>query len=307
MEQSSKICAVIVTFNRKALLQECLEALDHQTLLCQKIVVVNNASTDGTKEFLQDWQNNDKRKEVITLPKNIGGSGGFFEGIKLAFNQGFDFVWCMDDDTVAQKNSLEELMKLENVNEKVGFICSKVFWKEGEIHLMNIPQLEFIVNNVPFNQYDDKNAIVISNCSFVSALIKREVIGKCGLPYKEFFIWGDDAEYTKRVANRGFIGVYASKSVVFHKTKENYGPHFIQDKKENAWKYFYEVRNRLFLMKRDNFLKFIIYFFHSLLIRTSKVLILRKDGKCAYWRAIMKGTLASIFFSPRIKYAKEEK
>ena len=107
------ICAVIVTFNRKELLLNCLNALKQQTHTLDHIVVIDNASSDGTTDFLlkNNWKNNDYFT-YISLPKNQGGAGGFYEGIKYAIAQEFDYVWLMDDDGFPSKNFYLILLKI---------------------------------------------------------------------------------------------------------------------------------------------------------------------------------------------------
>ena len=91
-----KIAAVVVTYNRLALLKECIDAISRQTYQVSSTIVVNNASTDGTTEFLQ---NLDKKQLVVkTFEKNIGGAAGFAEGIAIATRMGADAIWIMDDD-----------------------------------------------------------------------------------------------------------------------------------------------------------------------------------------------------------------
>ena len=103
-----KVIAVVVTCNRCELLKLSLNALFASAYNIEKIIVVNNASEDGTKEYL-DTINNDKLL-VIHKEVNEGGAGGFFYGIKEAYFQGCDFVWIMDDDTIITPLALNELI-----------------------------------------------------------------------------------------------------------------------------------------------------------------------------------------------------
>ncbi|MER3603731.1 MAG: hypothetical protein C4298_08345, partial [Thermus sp.] len=87
---SERVCAVVVTYNRKELLRECLETLRGQTRKVDHILVVDNASTDGTEEVLRAEF---PEVEVLRLPENQGSSGGFHEGMKRAYEEGFDWLW----------------------------------------------------------------------------------------------------------------------------------------------------------------------------------------------------------------------
>lgn len=101
-----KIFAIVVTYNRLELLKKSIGALRRQQRLDQ-IVVVNNGSNDGTKE----WLDGQADLQVIHQ-ENVGGSGGFHTGIKVAYDEGADWIWCMDDDVFPKDGCLDELLSL---------------------------------------------------------------------------------------------------------------------------------------------------------------------------------------------------
>ncbi|GAA6756682.1 hypothetical protein Thermus77420_21580 [Thermus thalpophilus] len=102
-----RVCAVIVTHNRKELLRECLRAVLAQTRPVDHILVVDNASTDGTADMLREEFS---QVEVLRLPENQGGAGGFHEGMKRAYELGYEWMWLMDDDALPSRTALEELL-----------------------------------------------------------------------------------------------------------------------------------------------------------------------------------------------------
>src|SRR5690606_31380980 len=116
-----KVNVVIVTYNRKELLVNCLEAISQQSYDYDKVILVDNASTDGTIEFLESKQLLDNPKLVLLKQtENTGGAGGFSAGMKYAFEHGADYVWMMDDDAVPHQNALEQLMKHATPNHIYG-------------------------------------------------------------------------------------------------------------------------------------------------------------------------------------------
>ena len=161
------IAAVVVTYNRLSLLKECLEAISLQTCKVNSIIVVNNASTDGTTEYLQ--QLDDKQIVVKSLEKNIGGAGGFAEGIAIATKMNVDAIWIMDDDTIPLTDALEHLVYILNQHENTGFVNSKVVWTDGNIHQMNIPG---------YVHHDDLGGglYAIRSASFVSLLVPSKIV-----------------------------------------------------------------------------------------------------------------------------------
>ncbi|MCE7699608.1 MAG: glycosyltransferase family 2 protein, partial [Methanobacterium paludis] len=281
------VCAVVVTYNRKELLIECLEALENQTRLLDAIYIMDNASTDGTPELLlekgyigelptteleENFEKTIKKCKItihyLRMSKNTGGAGGFHEGIKNAYENGYKWFWLMDDDTITNHNSLEVMLnKLEVIEEPVGFLCSKVMWND-EVHFQNLPTVQKLnSSNIPFNKYDKKKLLLLECSTFVSNLISRNAVSELGLPLKEFFIWVDDIEYTKRITDKGFLGLYVQDSIVYHKTNENYsGAELELINEENLWKHYYGRRNGLYILKINNKFHFIIDFIFCLTI-----------------------------------------
>ena len=120
------IAAVVVTYNRKVLVLECLNAILQQSHKVNQVFLIDNNSTDGTYEYLKENKIFENSNIVYKkLEKNIGGAGGFFEGMKMAREMNFDWVWIMDDDTIPMTNCLENLLKAHQmVNENIRFLAS---------------------------------------------------------------------------------------------------------------------------------------------------------------------------------------
>ena len=288
------IAAVVVTYNRLSLLKECLEAISLQTCKVNSIIVVNNASTDGTTEYLQ--QLDDKQIVVKSLEKNIGGAGGFAEGIAIATKMNVDAIWIMDDDTIPQTDALEHLVYILNQHENTGFVNSKVVWTDGNIHQMNIPG---------YVHHDDLGGglYAIRSASFVSLLVPSKIVREVGLPYREFFIWVDDAEFTARIVKAGHKGYLTTSSVVVHKTATNYGASIKTATPEAAWKFYYYMRNGMFASRGEK--PWILWFFKNLnhlrldIHRTKNMAPeLRSLLKNNLWRGFVDG----LTFSPRKEF-----
>lgn len=288
------IAAVVVTYNRLSLLKECLEAISLQTCKVNSIIVVNNASTDGTTEYLQ--QLDDKQIVVKSLEKNIGGAGGFAEGIAIATKMNVDAIWIMDDDTIPQTDALEHLVYILNQHENTGFVNSKVVWTDGNIHQMNIPG---------YVHHDDLGGglYAIRSASFVSLLVPSKIVREVGLPYREFFIWVDDAEFTARIVKAGHKGYLTTSSVVVHKTATNYGASIKTATPEAAWKFYYYMRNGMFASRGEK--PWLIWFFRNLnhlrldIHRTKNMAPeLRSLLKNNLWRGFVDG----LTFSPRKEF-----
>ncbi len=114
------VAAVIVTFNRKHLLGKCLEAVRAQTRPCERLFIIDNASSDGTFEFLAAQGFLDESTEYVRLPVNSGSAGGFHEGMRRAYEAGFEWLWLMDDDGCPASDCLERLLSFSTVLDVIG-------------------------------------------------------------------------------------------------------------------------------------------------------------------------------------------
>lgn len=297
-----KIITVIVTHNRLELLKKCIKAVNEQTLRPDQIIVVNNGSTDETEEWLS------QQEDVTTYTQeNIGGAGGFSNGIKMAYTYGADWIWLMDDDTIPEIDALEQLLKalheLEPHQEKVGFLSSTVFWTDGSIHEMNrtyvlkdkkkLANLSLVSNdNLPFIQFG----------TFVSMLLSSKAVEKVGLPIKEFFIWSDDVEYSKRIIGSGLAGVAVNGSTATHETPINHLSSVFKDTHTHIWKYKYGMRNELYTKRlHTGELQFWITWTHRMFIMPFRIAINRKSHRWTFIKMIWKTSLNAVFFRPTIE------
>ncbi|MBO7515934.1 MAG: glycosyltransferase, partial [Lachnospiraceae bacterium] len=133
----NKIAAIVVTYNRVLLLTECVEALIKYAEGAD-ILIIDNNSTDNTKETIRPYVDN-KRVFYYNTGANLGGAGGFNYGMKVAYEKGYDYFWLMDDDTIVEKSTLEELVKAIDMvpDSKFGYLSSIAYWIDGSICVMN--------------------------------------------------------------------------------------------------------------------------------------------------------------------------
>lgn len=223
--KEESIAAVVVTYNRKALLLECLNAIMNQSIPVNRIILIDNASTDGTKEALAECgilQN--PTLEYKLMEKNTGGSGGFYEGLKISREYDYDWIWVMDDDTIPSQDCLANLIEAKEIIKKengtISFLASAIYGQDGEF--MNVPNIseKESANGYPYWYGLLSEGIVnICDATFVSILINRQAIMKCGLPNRDYFIWGDDSEYTTRLTYYFGDAYLVGKSIAIHKRK----------------------------------------------------------------------------------------
>ena len=288
--------AVVVTYNRLELLKQTIECLQKQTYALSKIVIINNASTDGTKEYLASL--NDDTIIVKNLKKNTGGAGGFYHGIGIAYAKNCDFVWVMDDDCLCTPTALEELIKAyrgitEKGKRKVGFLCSNARYVDGQPCIMNVCDPVFL-----YSEFLAEGNIQVFHSSFVAMLIPSGVIKEVGLPYKEYFIWGDDGEYSTRIT-RKYNGYVVGKSIVVHKMNDNIGVDIFNTPTERIGRFFYFYRNWMFTNKtrsKKESIKFIL----AAIKLTIRLLLSKSEGRLKKVFTIWKGIFAGLSFKASI-------
>ncbi|MFH7807593.1 glycosyltransferase [Acinetobacter sp. BSP-153] len=239
---------VVVTFNRKQLLLQCLQALSVQTQQPSKILIVDNASTDGTIETLQQngWLEQSKI-QLIALKENTGGAGGFAAGMQYAFEHGADYVWMMDDDAIPHPTALEELMRYvtpEHIYGSLAVNGEDTAWATTLLTDNKTVHLKKQVSELA----------EVQSLPFLGFLTSKEIYQNIGLPDASYFIAADDVEYCMRAQHAGHKIFICGQSQIEHPKSDRYEFNFLGKKitclNLVAWKRYYDTRNRLLIAKK---------------------------------------------------------
>src|SRR5215217_541405 len=194
------VCALVLTFNRKALLVECLRSLLAQTALVDEVLVVDNASTDGTEELLRAEGLFD-RVRWLPLERNLGSSGGFNRGVAAAREGGWDWIWIMDDDADPRPDALERLLGSPAAADPgTAVLAPAVVDPAGEIEA-RVQRGFFRGRMTPLGReaYVPGTTPEVDYVSFVGMLVRGAAARATEPPKADFFIWGDDLEYCLRL------------------------------------------------------------------------------------------------------------
>lgn len=239
------VVAVVVSYNRAALLGAALDALAAQSRPVDRTVVVDNASTD---DALQVARSHPSAPEVVALQRNTGGAGGFAVGLATAVaDLDADLVWLMDDDTVPTETALEALLGARDAyTGDVTAMASRVVWTDGSDHPMNTPRSRPGASPAELARARAAGAMPVRSMSFVSMLVDARAVREHGLPVSDFFIWNDDFEYSTRLLRRG-TGLYVPGSVVEHRTARLVGTDH-----DPGPRFYYEVRNKVWTFTRSS-------------------------------------------------------
>lgn len=254
-----RICAVVVTHNRRALLRACLDALAGQTRKPDWVTVVDNASSDGTQEMLRaSAKAGGEFVRHVRLPHNLGGAGGFSSGLARAIEQGADWIWMMDDDAEPLPDALQRLMDSRpdprhvhaSVAQREGALAWPVTWKTLQGQPGGVAQ-----------RVDELPAIChVDTHPFLGFLIHRDLVARIGLPDARFYISADDIEYSLRVRAHGAGITLVRESRISHpvSTTRHYAVlgRRIAVLSLPPWRRYYDTRNRLLVARRHHGVRF---------------------------------------------------
>lgn len=237
---SPSVAAVVVTCNRRVPLETCVRRLREQTHPPDAIVVVNNGSTDGTRAWLEAQSD----LQVIHQD-NLGGAGGFHNGLRHACERGYDLVWCMDDDVEPTPHALEHLMRARaGLAEPDRWVLNSLVVLPGDDDRLTWSMFvrdpswrrpvgrEYVSVTDVRQDYPD-GVFPNYGCFFNATLVPRAIVAAIGLPRSEFFMKGDEAEYCLRVV-RSFRLATVIASVVRHPLIQGRVP---------EWRYYLGARN----------------------------------------------------------------
>jgi GT2 family glycosyltransferase len=252
-----RIAAVVVTHNRLAQMEQTVERLLIEPV--DHVIVVDNASTDGTAERLALID--DPRFHLISLGHNMGGAGGFEEGLRQAMAL-FDPDWClvMDDDARPEPGAVARFRAMDLTG--LGGVAAAVYTSDGSICDMNRPSVNPFWHreafwrtalgrgrmgfHLPDAAYQSPETCDIDAASFVGLFLARAAIRAVGLPDGRLFIYGDDVLYTLALRRAGQRMVFAPFLRFEHDFKT-----FAAESRafRPLWKTYYHHRNLMLVYR----------------------------------------------------------
>lgn len=296
----NRIAVIVVTYNRLDMLKKCISSLLNQSCRCD-IIIIDNASTDDTEEYGKNIVNRYNNVKYYNTGNNLGGAGGFNYGMRTAVEAGYEYVWIMDDDCLPYEDALSELMAAdEKLSGKYGWLSSIALWSNGHECKMNRQKLKkSFYDYMEFIQY---GLVQAEQATFVSLFLKNDVIRKVGLPIKDFFIWGDDIEYTRRISVRYNMPCFVvGKSKVHHVMKSNTGSSIAIDGSDRIERYRYAFRNENYLYRKEG-IKGIAYYIAKCGINILRILKNAPNRKLYRCSIILDCMIKGIFFNPEVEY-----
>ena len=272
-----------------------------------KVVPVDVMTQDTVIRTATVLWDDDSMHRIIyeNTGENLGGAGGFNYGMRRAVEMGYEFAWVMDDDAFAEADCLEKLMQAAGQIQEFGFLTSAVMWKDGSLCRMNY-QRKYPTPKVRSERHLlesdlDKGLVQIQSATFVSALFPTKIIRKVGLPIKEFFIWCDDIEFTRRITLKYHYPAYVvTSSRITHYIQNNAGTNIALDDVDRIPRHNYAFRNENY-MYRQYGLKGFAYYLVVIAYNTFQILAHAPSHKGARLKVVWKNLFTGLSFNPKIE------
>ena len=249
---ATKISVIVPTYNGGITLEQTLYSLYGQTLNPFEIIVVDNASTDGSVALLEKFQSQSTsrriKSQIIRNKKNLGVTGGRNSGIKAA-NKKANYLFFFDHDMVADKKMLEELFKVAESDSNIGIVTPKIYyWEDRKIIWAAGTNMNLWTGQVLFRggkdkgQYETVEEVQVAPAAI---LVKRQVVEKIHKFDDRFFATYEDTDFCYRARNAGFKTYYVPSAVAYHKISREKN----LEQKHLLSRSFWIARNRVIFMR----------------------------------------------------------
>ena len=252
-----KVFVVILNWNGKQDTIECLESVKKLGLGNWEmgIIVVDNASTDGSVEELEKRY---KEIKILRNEKNLGYAEGNNVGIRWALKEGAEYILLLNNDTLVDKNLVSELLRAMEKGKKIGIVGPKIYFAPGfeyhhdryqigekgrviwyaggKVDWQNVYASHRGVDEVDHGQFDEEDETdFVSGCAM---MVKREVFGRIGLFNPKYFLYFEDNDLCQRAKKEGYKIFYVPKALLWHKNASS------SEKPGSKIHEYYQTRNR---------------------------------------------------------------
>nr|MCR5153590.1 glycosyltransferase family 2 protein [Lachnospiraceae bacterium] len=206
-----RVGIVVCNYNKEKDVITCINSIIENKYTSYHVYVVDNASTDGSVAQIRKYFSKDKRITLIVNPENLGGSGGFNTGLRMAFKAGHEYLMCVDNDAILDEACIGSLLEFHEKHPNVGIVAPKIYHTDCPGYIQQFGSYidfeNYYVNSTYLNRIDDETipGVVYSDAVPACALmIKRRVVEKIGFMPEENFIYWDDTEWCYRCKEAGY-------------------------------------------------------------------------------------------------------
>jgi GT2 family glycosyltransferase len=286
MSLGKTVGIVIVNYNGLLFIKECLDSLNKIDYPEARIVVVDNASSDGSPEWIVQ---NHPQTQIIRLTDNFGFSRANNEGIRWCLANNCEYVLLLNNDTLVEADFLQRIMEHADSNSLL--VPRIYFYDNKKIINNNAGSFDFWRGiTIPwFYGREDSKASqqvqIVSMASACALLIPRDVFSKIGFLDEKYFLYWEDTDFIVRSTNQGFVIKFIPQAVIYHKESSSSGG------RNSLLALYYNNRNRFYFMSKHKknavqWIFFLIYYFFG---RLAHIIIYLCRGRVREIRAISLG------------------
>ncbi|RLC67382.1 MAG: glycosyltransferase family 2 protein [Chloroflexi bacterium] len=282
-----RVAVIVLNWNRREDTLECLRSLERLTYPNYGVIVVDNGSTDGSVEAVQEAF---PSLQLLTNAENLGFAGGNNVGIRYALDGEADYVFLLNNDTVVDAALLDELVAAAEADPQIGLVGPKIYYYDQPDRLWYAGAREQWLRRIPatvgLDELDQGQYDQVRETAFVygtAMLIRRQALEGIGLFDERFFAYHEDADFCMRARQAGYYCVYNPRGVIWHKVSAatHDAPH-VQD--------YLRAKGRiLFFVKHVNGIRLPLVLLYEL-YRLAKVWTWRlRDGRIENGRSYSRG------------------
>ena len=236
-----KVAVVVLTYNHKDLLHDSLSTYLDNDYPNYEVVVIDNGSSDGTFDFVKESY---PKASVIRTENNLGYSGGLNFGLHHAFNEiHADYALVSNNDVKADKNVINELIKVAQSDNKIGFVTGKVYYYDHPDILQTVGKYEDPIrwngDHIGCQEKDTGHYDTISERIFIDdifMLVSQKLYKEIGGYDTNFRFQSEEYDWQARAKKNGYIIMYTPFAKIWHKVSMTIG-------KQSAFKAYYDARN----------------------------------------------------------------
>lgn len=289
-----KIAGVIVTYNRKELLVKNIDMQKKQTRCVDVLYIIDNHSADGSKEFVEEMFPDEEWIKYIYLNENTGGAGGFSYGTQMAYEDGCDYIWLMDDDgRPFNEFAMNELLEVAKDKHKENpmLLLNSLVTVEGKSLSFGFSMKESLEDQFyKISSMKKPDNFLAGHANpFNGTLVSKETVEKVGYPNKCFFIARDETDYFRRCQDKNVLIGTVTTSLYHHPNGALKGMKLGKitiPLIDNPEKQYYWVRNLSYSYKDNHKVRMVCY---DILILLGILLYQdKKKLRLSNWREALK-------------------
>lgn len=245
---SPKISIVVVNWNNYEDTSECLASLSSISYANYQIILVDNGSTDGSSEALE---NSYPDVIIIRNERNLGFAGGANVGIRYVLEQGTDYIFVLNNDAVVDSRVLDFLLKEATKDRRIGILGPRILYYHDPLRIWHgggffnyikggpvVPEKGKIKDNCG---KANRDVDFITGCAM---LIRPEVFDRIGLLSEDYFFYVEDVDFCLRAKRAGFRLLYVPQGEVWHKVTT-------LRKWASPFSMYHQSKGRLLLFRRN--------------------------------------------------------